>query len=88
MTLERMDGVPHEEENSPIRETLLDGTTNRINNEIFWKKSDKYFYVEYVSSPIRQSEIITQKTEELYELETKRNNVKIYTGLPAVPKKN
>ncbi|MBP7273488.1 MAG: hypothetical protein KA974_06580 [Saprospiraceae bacterium] len=36
----------------------------------------------------RQSEIITQKTEELYELETKRNNVKIYTGLPAVPKKN
>lgn len=54
-----MDGVPHEEENSPIRETLLDGTTNRINNEIFWKKSDKYFYVEYVSSPIRKEEEIT-----------------------------
>ncbi|MBP7282825.1 MAG: PAS domain-containing protein [Leptospiraceae bacterium] len=54
-----MDGVPHEEDNSPIRETLLEGVVNRINNEIFWKKGDRYFYVEYVSSPIKKEEEIT-----------------------------
>ena len=54
-----MDGVVHEEENSPIRETLLEGVVNRINNEIFWKKGDRYFYVEYISSPIKKEEEIT-----------------------------
>jgi PAS domain S-box-containing protein len=54
-----MDGIPHEEENSPIKETLSTGVTVRINNEIFWKKEDKYFYVEYTCSPIKKEEEIT-----------------------------
>jgi PAS domain S-box-containing protein len=53
-----MDGIPHEEENSPIRETLTTGVIVRINNEIFWKKEDKYFYVEYTCSPIKKEEEI------------------------------
>ncbi|MBP9165187.1 MAG: PAS domain-containing protein [Leptospiraceae bacterium] len=53
-----MDGVPHEEENSPIRETLSAGVTSRINNEIFWKKGDRFFYVEYTCSPIKKEEEI------------------------------
>jgi len=54
-----MDGVPHEEENSPIRDTLSTGVIVRINNEIFWKKEDNFFYVEYTCSPIKKEEEIT-----------------------------
>lgn len=46
------DGSEHEKESSPILETLHDGTKNRIANEVFWKKNDNAFYVEYTSSPI------------------------------------
>ncbi|HRG46442.1 MAG TPA: PAS domain-containing protein, partial [Leptospiraceae bacterium] len=53
-----MDGIPHEEENSPIRETLSAGVTSRINNEIFWKKGDRFFYVEYTCSPIKKEDEI------------------------------
>lgn len=54
-----MDGIPHEEEHSPVKETISDGTVNRITNEIFWKKIDQFFYVEYTCSPIRnENEII------------------------------
>ncbi len=53
-----VDGSLHEEENSPVKETLATGVTSRINNEIFWKKGDKFFYVEYTCSPIKKEEEI------------------------------
>lgn len=53
-----VDGSHHEEENSPVKETLATGVTSRINNEIFWKKGDKFFYVEYTCSPIKKEEEI------------------------------
>ncbi len=54
-----VDGSPHEEENSPVKETLSTGVTSRINNEILWKKGDKFFYVEYTCSSIKKEEEIT-----------------------------
>ncbi|HNK56645.1 MAG TPA: PAS domain-containing protein, partial [Leptospiraceae bacterium] len=72
-----MDGIPHEEEHSPIKETLIEGTTNRITNEIFWKKIDQFFYVEYTCSPIRKENEIIGATIVFKDITEKRKQDEI-----------
>jgi PAS domain S-box-containing protein len=52
------DGTERDKESSPIQETLIEKELNRINNEVFWKKNDNPFFVEYTSAPILESEKI------------------------------
>ena len=47
----RADGSAYREEDSPIRNSLNDRDTIRVGNEVFWRKDDTSFPVEYVARP-------------------------------------
>jgi two-component system sensor histidine kinase VicK len=49
----RGDGSTLPPEECRIRRTLIEGVTNRVDDEMFWRKDGTGFPVEYVSTPIR-----------------------------------
>lgn len=46
------DGSPYPIEQCPIHKAMLDGTSVRIANEVFWTRAGRAVSVEYTSSPI------------------------------------
>ena len=55
----KSDGSPYPSYDCPIYQTIQDGISRRIDNEIFWRKDGSHFPVEYVSTAIiRDKEII------------------------------
>jgi len=46
------DGSPYPIEQCPIHKAMLDGTSVRIANEVFWTRAGRAVPVEYTSSPI------------------------------------
>ena len=51
---EKSDGTPYSLTESPIYESLRDGAVHQVTNEVFWRKNNSSFPVEYVSTPIRE----------------------------------
>jgi PAS domain S-box-containing protein len=51
----RADGSPYPIEQCPIHKAMLDGTSVRIADEVFWTRTDRALPVEYTSSPILSS---------------------------------
>ncbi|HWY29113.1 MAG TPA: PAS domain S-box protein, partial [Candidatus Acidoferrum sp.] len=49
----RADGREYPVEECPIHQTLRDGQTRRIENEVFCRKDGTFFPVEYACSPVR-----------------------------------
>ena len=49
----RADGSEYPIEECQIRQTLRDGKTREVNNEVFFRKDGSSFPVEYICSPIR-----------------------------------
>jgi two-component system sensor histidine kinase VicK len=47
----RADGATYPEEDCPIRASLINRTTTRVSNELFWRKDGSSFPVEYVARP-------------------------------------
>jgi two-component system, OmpR family, sensor histidine kinase VicK len=50
------DGTPYPEEDDPIQKTLVNRTTTRVSNEVFWRKDGTCFPVEYVAKPQIESQ--------------------------------
>lgn len=50
------DGTPYPREACPIYAALHDGSTHRVNNEVFWRKDGTFFPVEYISTPMRDEQ--------------------------------
>ncbi len=54
------DGTSYPKEKCPIYSAFKDGNVHHVDNEVFWRKDGTSFWVEYVSTPIRneQGELI------------------------------
>ncbi len=52
----KADGSPIPIEESPISLSIKSGVTHRINEEVFWRKDGSSFPVEYISTPIRNTD--------------------------------
>jgi len=50
----RQDGTPYPRDESPIYAPLKEGTDHQGADEVFWKKDDTSFPVEYTSTPNRE----------------------------------
>lgn len=48
----RPNAQPYPWNGSPVQRTLQSGTTERVDNEVFWRKDGSYFPVEYVATPM------------------------------------
>jgi diguanylate cyclase (GGDEF)-like protein/PAS domain S-box-containing protein len=48
----RSDGTPYPREDCPIHAAIGDGRVRRVDDEVFWRKDDTSFPVEYTSTPI------------------------------------
>ena len=49
----RADGTPYPEEECPISAAYRDDAAHRVAEEVFWKKDGTSFWVEYISTPMR-----------------------------------
>jgi PAS domain S-box-containing protein len=52
----RPDGTIYPIEDCPIYQSMRDGSTRRVTNDVFWRKNGKSFRVDFVSAPIRDEE--------------------------------
>jgi two-component system, cell cycle sensor histidine kinase and response regulator CckA len=52
------DGTPYPLDRCPVTATLRDGTVQQVANEVFWRKDNTPFPVEYLSSPITDGGVI------------------------------
>lgn len=50
------DGAPYKREDCPIYQAFQDGSTQRVTNEVFWRKDGTSFPVEYISTPMRDED--------------------------------
>ena len=50
------DGSAYPVESCPIYESMRDGKTRRVTNDVFWRKDGRSFRVDYVSAPVRDDE--------------------------------
>ena len=48
----RPDGTAYPQEECPIYAVLKDGNVNKVHDEVFWRKDGSSFPVEYISSPM------------------------------------
>jgi PAS domain S-box-containing protein len=48
------DGTPYPKEECPIYAAFMDGAVHHIDDEVFWRKDGTSFWVEYVSTPVRE----------------------------------
>lgn len=55
----RPDGAPYPPEESPVRQTLVEGQTARVSEEVFWRRDHSAFPVEYVSAPVQDGNEVT-----------------------------
>lgn len=55
----RPDGSVYPPEDCPIYAALRDGTTQRVDDEVFWRKDGSGFPVEYTSTPLREDGRLT-----------------------------
>ncbi len=55
----KADGTAYPANECKIYAAYRDGVTNRVNNEVFWRKDGTNFMVEYVSTPIIENDQIT-----------------------------
>jgi PAS domain S-box-containing protein len=51
----RTDGTPYPIEDCPMHQSLIQGVSNRRDNEVLWRKDGTSFPVEYTSVPIRKN---------------------------------
>ena len=49
----KSDGSKYPVEACPVHASLRTGATQRVNNDVFWRKDGKSFRVDYVSTPIK-----------------------------------
>ena len=52
----RPDGTPYPAQDCPIHASIHDGQVHRVVDEVFWRKDNTSFHVEYVSTPIREGD--------------------------------
>ena len=52
----RPDGTPYPREECPIYAAFKNGQVQRVDDEVFWRKDGSSFRVEYVSTPIRDTD--------------------------------
>jgi PAS domain S-box-containing protein len=52
------EGIVYSWQDNPIYQTIQTGEVRYITNEIFWRKDKSNFFVEYVSTPIKEKEQI------------------------------
>ena len=52
------DGTPYPKEACPIYVAIRDGRVHRVTDEVFWRKDGTSFPVEYVSTPIREDDVV------------------------------
>jgi two-component system cell cycle sensor histidine kinase/response regulator CckA len=50
------DGSPYPVESCPIYESMRDGKTRRVTNDVFWRKDGSCFRADYVSAPVRDND--------------------------------
>ncbi len=55
----RPDGSPYPQEECPIYGALRDGTVRRADDEMFWRKNGTAFPVEYIATPIVESDAVS-----------------------------
>lgn len=55
----KSDGTPYTLTNSPIYESLWEASVHQVTNEVFRRKNNSSFPVEYVSTPIQEQGAIT-----------------------------
>lgn len=49
----RPDGTPYSKDECPIYDTLRDGITRHVTDEVFWRRDGTSFPVEYMTAPMR-----------------------------------
>lgn len=54
----RPDGTAYPPEECPIYAALRDGSTRRVDDEVFWRKDGSSFPVEYTSTPLREEGVL------------------------------
>jgi PAS domain S-box-containing protein len=54
----RRDGTAYPPEECPIYAALRDGSTRRVDDEVFWRKDGSSFPVEYTSTPLREEGVL------------------------------
>ena len=80
----RPDGTPYPQEDCPIYKAFQDGSINRIEDDVFWRKDGTSFPVSYTSTPIWEDDklvgaVVTFKdiTERKREQETLENSISL-----------
>lgn len=83
----KVDGTSFHEEDCPIYRSIIEGVTEEVAKDIFWRKDGTHFPVEYISTPIFQDgqvagAVVTfkditerKKTEELLRRSDKLKTV-------------
>jgi PAS domain S-box-containing protein len=66
------DGRPYPAEQCPIYATIHDGTSRRVDNEVFWRPDGASFPVQYTSSPIIDGEQIVGAVVTFRDLTDRR----------------
>ncbi len=51
----KLDATPYPKEECPIYAAFMDGAVHHIDDEVFWRKDGTSFWVEYVSTPVREN---------------------------------
>src|SRR3546814_345201 len=52
------DGRHYHQEDCPIYTAFRDGAVHKVDNEVFWRRDGKPFWVEYTSTPIRDRGLV------------------------------
>lgn len=75
----RSDGTPYPEEQCPVTRTVLTGSLERVENDIFWRKDGTSFPVDYTSAAFRDRSgilkgavVVFRDITERKELEAER----------------
>jgi len=55
----KADGSPYQEENCPVFQAFLSGTSSHVENEVFWRADGSCLRVEYWSYPMLREEKVT-----------------------------
>lgn len=55
----RPNGSPYPASECPVRKTFLEGATNRVADEVFWRRDGSSLAVDYTSAPVREHGHVT-----------------------------
>jgi|GEM_PF-2247903 len=73
----KMDGSPYPSAECPVHTTLHNGTSQRVEEDVFWRKDGTSFPVEFVSTPIHEDGIVSGAVVVFHDLTKRKENERL-----------